>query len=832
MKNLKPSKLLIFSLSVATLIVAFTTPNVNAQSQVQYNRSVRDMMARRHNASVKPSKSGIFSSTPKQEEMHISSKNVVGVRPAYTPPKTSRIMTRAEYDASVAPKYVPEETILSAQGYSATNAQSYSAPKKSSSWFSSSSDEAPWYPPADKDGSLFPGGPCRNCHKSGPLIDTGPCERCYDTGGLIDTGPCERCYDTGGLIDTGPCEKCKEEVREVVAEPECTVCAEPELEPACTVCAEPEPKPACTVCVEPEPKPVCSVCHVPQLVNYPISYNDFVVQAMARNCCDMAPIYLDYVDFNLAEKENTVKNKMGNYRFRIFGCRRYDKEAVLNHGRVMEKNMRFADIFKEVTGDCYNIIEMPKDICLEKTPSPLPEYILTAEITDFFMNVCDKYDWEQAKASDARTGSSEITVRWKLTNPSKTKIVWEGETTGYADLRMGLEDGEVALVEAAFADAVSNLQAARGFENQLMIRLTPEELTAERNALIDEEHAIDPVKCKFAEPFYAAKQCEITRPEANIEECPAYQQQILPPPPPCAMAEPCPIAEPVVEENGGVSSENLFLEGCIDENGGVKSDGSCHIVDDTWVDTELKAFDSLCITTRAPYDVLTPENLYKVRASVVEISNVAGKKGAGLIVSDSFVITSANLVDNQYNTYKIRTINGKNLSGRAVRVNPSKNTALIMLDTKTEYTPLSLNTDLPKTGQSGFMTLGLLDVEAFDNGSENYIDNSGKILGYRYSDDKGSEIIVDTNVQDITIGSVLIDSHGTVNGFAHTGQKTDSGKDLFLPTETTLRSLGLTICDCVWETPSQFQQTVYKPVTELVHTIQKAPEELKKKDRK
>lgn len=798
MKNLKPSKILIFSLSLATLISAFITPNVKAQSQVQYNRSVRDMMARRHNASVKPSKFGFFSSAPRQQQASsiISQKNTVGPRPAYVPPKTSRIMTRAEYDASVAAKAAEQQALYN---------QTYSTSEGSSSWFKHN-DDAPWYPPADKDGSLFSGGPCKNCHKSGPIIDTGPCERCYNNGPLIDTGPCERCYDNGALIDTGPCEKCKEPEPEVFVEPVCDLCAHP----------------------APEPAPVCEA---PKLINYAFSYNDFVVQAMAKDCCSLAPIYLDYVDFNLIQDEDAeVKNHVGNYRFRIFGCRRYDKKAILNHGRVMEKNMHFAEIFKEVTGDCYNFVDMPKDICLEKTPSPLPEYVLTAEITNFFMNICDKYDWESAKSADARTGSSEITVRWKLTNPSKTKVIWEGETTGYADLKMGLEDGEVALVEAAFADAASNLQAARGFENQLMVRLTPEELTAERNALIDEERALDPAKCKFAEELYQTKQCEITRPEANIVECPAFEQQILPPPPPCVEPEPCPA--PVIEEDSGVKAENLFLESCIDENGGVKSDGSCAVVDDTWVDTEVKAFDSLCITTRAPYDVLTPENLYKVRASVVEISNVAGKKGAGLIVSDSFIITSANLVDNKYNTYKIRTINGKDLSGRAVRVNPSKNTALIMLDTKTEYTPLPLNTDLPKTGQTGFMTLGLLDVEAFDNGSENYIDNRGKILGYRYSDEKGSEIIVDTNVQDITIGSVLIDNHGSVNGFAHTGQKTDNGKDLFLPTETALRSLGLTICDCLWEAPSPFQQTVYKPVTELVHVVQKAPEEMKKSERK
>lgn len=757
MRNLKPSKFLMLLLSVTALVCAFVAQNADAQSSTQYNRSVRDMMARRHQAS----KRHFFATknTLAEKPVKISARNTVGPRPAYVPPRTSQVMTRSAYDKMIGAS-------------------------------SDSSFLASWFNASDKDGSLFPGGPCKNCHATGPLIDT---------------GPCDRCYTNGALIDTGPCKKCKEQ------------------------------KPAEAPVVE--PAPVCPVCETPELINYAITYNDYVVQAMSRDCCALAPIYLDHVDFNLSEDENSIKNKMGNYRFRIFGCRRYDKEAVLNRGRVMEKDMNFIEIFEQTTGDCYNIVKMPEDICLEKTPTPLPEYVLTAEITDFFMNVCDGYDYKKAEAKNERSGSSEMTVHWKLTNPTKTKIVWEGETTGYADLKIGNERGEIALIEEAFADAVSNLQAARGFEKQLSVRLTPEELTAQRDALIDEERALDPAKCKFAEPLYEAKQCEITRPEANIVECPAFEQQILPPclvepvecvEQPCAQPEPC----AVITEDAGTSAENIFLEGCIDENGGIISDGNCTVVDDTWVDTDIKAFDSLCITTRAPYDVLTPENLYKVRASVVEISNVSGKKGAGLIVSDSFVLTSADLVDNQYNTYKIRTINGKELSGRAVRVNPSKNTALIMLDTPTEYTPLSLNIELPKTGEKGFMTLGLLDVEAFDNGSENYIDNSGKILGYRYSDDKGSEIIVDTNVQDLVIGSVLIDSHGTVNGFAHTGQKTDTGKDLFLPTETALRSLGLTICDCVWETPSKFEQTVYKPVTEQIHHVQKAPEEMKKVERK
>ena len=754
MNKLKPSKILTLSVSIAAVVGMLLALKVDAASSSPYNRSVRDMMARRHNATL-----GV-------KEVEIAPKpQVRAVRNANTHSASS---------STLSPAYKPSSPV--------------------------SLSLASLFDAADKDGSIFPGGPCKNCHNTGPLIDT---------------GPCERCYDSGPLIDTGPCEKCK------------------------------EPKPEPEVVVAPEP--VCPVCVAPKLTNYAIAYDDYVPQALKRDCCAFAPLYLEHVDFNLADDETAVKNKMGNYRFRIFGCRRFDKEAILNHGRVMEKDMRFIDIFETVTGDCYNIIKKPDDLCLQTTPSPLPEYVLTAEITDFFMNVCDGYDWDKTKATDLRTGRSEMTVLWKLSNLSKTKVLWQGSTTGYADLNLGNEQGEIALIEAAFADAVSNLQAMPGFENQLAVRLSPEELSAERQALIDEEIALDPAKCRFAEPLREEQQCELTRIDADINKCPAVQMILPPPPAPCEIvAEPCEvvieenagiiedhqITNAPIEENAGIVENHQILDNCIDENGGVIAGGDCQIVDDTWVESDTRAFDSLCITSRAPYAVLNPENLYKVRASVVEISNVKGKKGAGLIVSDSFVLTSADLADAKDGHCRIKTINGQNLTGRVVRVNPSKNTALVMLDTKTDYTPLALNLDLPKVGQSGFMTLGLLDIETSEDGSENYIDNSGKILGYRYSDDKGAEVIVDTNAQDIAIGSVLIDAHGSINGVAHTGQKTGQGKDLFLPTETALRSLGLTICDYVYEAPSPWQQTVYKPVTQAIETVQKAPEEMKKEMRK
>lgn len=580
----------------------------------------------------------------------------------------------------------------------------------------------------DKDGSLFPGKGCENCQKSGPLIDTGPCTGCHD-GPLIDTGPCESCEV---LVDTGPCETCDEPV--------------PESEP-CNSCPTVLASTPCESCGDNS----CCGCSC-------------VAKVEMRDCCSLAPLYLAHVDFNLGEAQ-AKDNKIGNYRFRIFGCRRYDRDAILNKGRILQKNMDFIQAFEAATGECYNIVKIPDDLCLQIDPSPLPEYILTAEIIDVYMNVCDGYDWDEAKASGTRTGSAEIKVLWRLSNLTKDKILWQGTTTGYADLREGDENGEIKLLEDAFADASSNLRAMSDFEEQLAIRLTPEELTAQRQALIEEEIALDPVKCNY---------------QPNLEQC--------------------------------------------------TPQAPCEVVDDAWSQTQV--VDTMCIVDRPPYETLTPENLYKVRASVMEISSTNGKQGSGLIISENFVLTSADLVDGEKLPVTLKTINGKYLTGRIVRVNTGKNIALVKLDQPTEYTPLSLNLDLPKVGQSELMVLGMLNIHD-QGGSENFLDNNGKVTGYRYSEDKGSEIMLDTNLHNTTIGGVLIDNHGTIYGIAHTGQKTDTGKDLFLPTETALRSVGLSICEKLYEKPSPWQQTVTKDITiKIMDSAPVAPEALPVEERK
>lgn len=784
-----------------------------------------------------------------------------------------------------------------------------------------------------------------------------------------------------------------------------------------------------------QPKPVKPRPHIK---NY-VTLEEDIFQTIHHRCGDFAPLQLEWVDFRIKKgRDRTYSRRLGNYRFRIFGCRRDQRHAVLNEGRIIQKDMEFIRIFEDKVSDCYNIVKIPNDVCLSGVNKPLPEYVLTAEITNYFMNLCDEYDWKDAEKANLRTGSAQMTVTWRLMDLSKSNVLWKGESNGYSEVPDGEYNAEMILIERAFADAVDNLRQLPGFEDQLAVRQTPEDLEAQKQALIAMERMNDPVKCQYqpeikqaqtlcplqenggtaadgqmctaqTEPELlsicpadnpdcsgsieelggsagngqyaqdnqtlildqpaqdysdteiavaevtpveesgdtidmggslnareaeiadaAAKaenrtvqfdefgnaielsggaedsgtppdfcpldadgnpQCgeQITVEEGNYEEeyacedgnfcepsvfeflheedrscspspvpflhkenrgCePSIFDDLFGTKPSCALEEEqeimvedfieqpyCqPESDLYIEESGGFKESGNFVEedgGVIDFGGAVETDGQ------SWTALDMPPEETqdmiernqLCVVNRGPYDKLTPENIYKVRASVVGVTNANGMKGAGLLISDQFVLTSADLIVKDNNRYRLKTINGVELSGRAVRINIKKNTALILLDEKTQFTPLSLNFELPEIGTGGYMALGLLEDS---EGGEGYLDNNGKVSGYRYSDEKGAEIIVDTFVQTVTVGGALIDEHGTINGMSHAGKKFEDGPDLFIPITTAINSVGLEICGQENKAP-KVPMAVIKPVSTAIDgfTGSKEPKPMDKKGRK
>ena len=877
-----------------------------------------------------------------------------------------------------------------------------------------------------------------------------------------------------------------------------------------------------------------------------------------------APVKLEYVDFRIpkAQQYEQYTNKLGNYRFRIFGCRRFDKEVFLNQGRAMQKDMKFFDIFYETMNDYYPVVVEKNNPYYMYSDKAQAEYVLTAEINDYFMNVCDEFDWNDVKKKDLRTGTSEMTVTWRLMDLTKSHVYCKGTTTGYGEMKDGEYKGEVLLVERAFADALSKLPQIECYNTELSKRVKPEVLQAQLTQIKEQEKSKVTFKNQYAEELHginALQSCgsKDLKPQdllpaevADTQTYTAYNASSQ------GFAEEIDenagifetgkqstgfvdennkfviineqgntqgkgqavqgyvnedgnfvIVNSSVQENGGASGNGKIIKGYINENGevvitdssvvergnvtgkGIKlagyvdengdvvsinntiedngntiatgkkihgyinekgdfvatgievsenggalgkgqqvsgyidekgnfvatgyavnenggalgkgqqvsgyidekgnfvatgfavnenggalgkgqqvsgyidekgnfvatgyavnenggafgdghtvsgyinedgnfivtntvfeSDGSymgqpleiagvidangayisremieersggsskfsdgrvsgiqelrlndncsevtlgqdsCTTIsvtknnitytDDYWIDVPVdesagfierqnraaaenmyaEGKSNFCIQGVKPYENLSPQNMYRLRASVVSVENPSGRKGAGLIISDQLILTSADLVDKTKNKFNIKTINGMDYTGSAFRVNPNKNVALILLDEKTKFNPLPLRLALPEVGKEMFMTLGLLD---FDQG-ENYLETEGEVIGYRYSEDKGAEIIVNTYVQNHTLGSSLIDKNGNVTGLSHSGIRTQEGGDLFIPIETALKSVGLNICGVKFTNKVPASVSVAKPISTAIDNSKgsKAPKAMSVKERK
>ena len=138
---------------------------------------------------------------------------------------------------------------------------------------------------------------------------------------------------------------------------------------------------------------------------------------------------------------------------------------------------------------------------------------------------------------------------------------------------------------------------------------------------------------------------------------------------------------------------------------------------------------------------------------------------------------------------------------------------------------------LPEVEKDILLTLGLLN---FEDEGENYIDNEGRVVGYRWSEDRGAEIIVDTFVQTVTLGGALIDQKGNIIGIAHETKKSDTSPDLFIPIETALKSLGLEICGQKPTINKPKAVRIYTPIADAIDASpkDKSPKPMEGKKRK
>lgn len=588
----------------------------------------------------------------------------------------------------------------------------------------------------------------------------------------------------------------------------------------------------------------------------------------------LAPIKLEYVDFKINRNRTAEEwgKDIGRYNFKLFGCKRAEKNVVLNEGRAMRRDMKFDNVFFEELNELFPVIVrkdnpyFPYSISAER-PDLLPGYVITAEIKDLFINVCDQYDWRTRTYSQLRSGSSEIQVLWRVMTPFNRKLYWEDTTRGYAEIQTPVRDGEVRLIEKAFADALIRLIGMPGFLETMRTVPNPEELRkakAEFDALVYEHKKYKRLQSSYRRKrmkFYIDREHlqdnlekmdlggrslteEMEKGDGDMRELRELERRFADGE--ALTPEELERLQAMRKELSGVPlAEEQQKEQDLDDSVGSgiagrglrdKGDGSGifarllteppltkgvfgqvlrtvplgRFLEEFTLSSDLEKENNkfgfavspvdgwITIDNQKPFRYLSPIRIYRIRSSVVAVTNEE-EVGSGLIISPSLVLTNYEIA--KKTTYvKTEFLDGRIVPSMVLRVNKDKDVALLYMPPSEfdEYNwPIPLRLDLPAVGEK-FYAIGTPMRGGYEGAMEH-----GKVAGYRFSN-TGVDILTNTNVQSVTLGGILVDDNGNAIGLAHAGKSLIDSRDGFIPIGDAFDALKVRIRDRdMDETPTE-----------------------------
>ncbi len=604
----------------------------------------------------------------------------------------------------------------------------------------------------------------------------------------------------------------------------------------------------------------------------------------------LAPIKLEHVDFKINRNRTADEwgKDIGRYNFKLFGCKRAEKNIVLNEGRAMRRDMKFDNVFFEEMNELFPVIVRkdnpyyPYSISAER-PDLLPGYVITAEIKDLFINVCDQYDWRTRTYSHLRSGSAEIQVLWRVMTPFNRKLYWEDITRGYAEIQTPVRDGEIRLIEKAFADALVRVIGMPGFMQTMRNVPAPDDLEkakAEFEALAYEHKKYKKLQSSYRRKrmiFYSERERERTLDDLEkitgggrnlsgelekddgalhtleeLERMLAEGETLAPEQLERLEQARRELGQKVLSgsdlsgrelaENSAVGGQagrglgdsmgsGILARGLTD-----KDDGSgfyarllkepplerglfgrilpviplARFFEGYTLSSGLEKEDSklgfavspvdgwITIDNQKPFRYLSPIRLYRIRSSVVAVTNEE-EVGSGLVISPSLVLTNYEIAK-KTTFVKTEFLDGRVVASMVLRVNKDKDVALLYMPPAEfdEYNwPIPLRLDLPEVGEP-FYAIGTPMRGGFEGALE-----KGKVAGYRFSD-TGVDILTDTNVQSVSLGGVLVDENGNAIGLAHAGKSLIESRDGFIPVGDAFDALKVRIRDRdMDETPTQ-----------------------------
>ncbi len=582
----------------------------------------------------------------------------------------------------------------------------------------------------------------------------------------------------------------------------------------------------------------------------------------------LAPIKLEYVDFKINRNRTADEwgKDIGRYNFKLFGCKRAEKNIVLNEGRAMRRDMKFDNVFFEEMNELFPVIVRkdnpyyPYSISAER-PDLLPGYVITAEIKDLFINVCDQYDWRTRTYSHLRSGSAEIQVLWRVMTPFNRKLYWEDVTRGYAEIQTPVRDGEIRLIEKAFADALVRVIGMPGFMQTMRNVPNPRDLEkakAEFEALAYEHKKYKKLQSSYRRKrmiFYSERERERTlddleeleRMLAEGETLDSEQlerleqarrelgQQVLGGSDLSGreLADNSAVGGQAGRGLGDSMGSGILARGLTDKDDGsgfyarllkepplerglfgrilpviplarffegyTLSSGLGLEREDSKLGFVVSPVDGwITIGDQKPFRYLSPIRLYRIRSSVVAVTNEE-EVGSGLVISPSLVLTNYEIAK-KTTFVKTEFLDGRVVASMVLRVNKDKDVALLYMPPAEfdEYNwPIPLRLDLPEVGEP-FYAIGTPMRGGFEGALE-----KGKVAGYRFSD-TGVDILTNTNVQSVSLGGVLVDENGNAIGLAHAGKSLIESRDGFIPIGDAFDALKVRIRDRdMDETPTQ-----------------------------
>lgn len=182
---------------------------------------------------------------------------------------------------------------------------------------------------------------------------------------------------------------------------------------------------------------------------------------------NLAPIQLDRVVFNLERGQLIGHYRDGNFQL----CGPYFTPEPIHWmtGKITARDEELMDIFyREMRNAHYNVIGDPDALFGNFTDAEQDaEYLVAGRVDSIAMDICDEVTWNGHKRG-TQSGSTGVEVTWQVFSTLDRKVVLETRTSGSADLKDGMPDGEVALLVRAFAAAARNLGADRRFHDALL----------------------------------------------------------------------------------------------------------------------------------------------------------------------------------------------------------------------------------------------------------------------------------------------------------------------------------------------------------------------------